>query len=89
MRAGCGKSARPVRRAGTGNGTTVRIEAPALGESRRATATPLGLWSPRLSSTLVRPAKAGYLSQEINLPRQPKPGNLNNRLKGERHVEAY
>ena len=52
MRAGCGKSARPVRRAGTGNGTTVRIEAPALGESRRTTATPLGLWSPRLSSTL-------------------------------------
>ena len=40
-RAGCGKSARPVRRAGTGNGTTEENEAPALlGESRRQTATP-------------------------------------------------
>jgi RNA-directed DNA polymerase len=30
MRAGCGKTARPVRRAGTGNGTTDEAEAPAL-----------------------------------------------------------
>jgi hypothetical protein len=77
MRAGCGKSARPVRRAGTGNGTTVRIEAPALGESRRATATPLGLWSPRLSSTLVRPAKAGMFSgRQSHRGKNRKPRSL-------------
>jgi len=33
--AGCGKSARPVRRAATGNGTMVWNEAPVPGESRR------------------------------------------------------
>jgi hypothetical protein len=39
-RAGCGKAARPVRRAGTGNGAMGRIEAPAIGRKPPATATP-------------------------------------------------
>gem|GEM_PF-2607545 len=46
------KSARPVRRAATRNGTMVRTEAPTLGESRRQTATPRNLWLPRQPPTL-------------------------------------
>ena len=50
-RAGCGKTARPVRRAATGNGAMAWTEAPA---SRKppATATPHVLPPPRQSSTL-------------------------------------
>ena len=50
-RAGCGKTARPVRRAATGNGAMAWIEAP-VSRKPPATATPHVLPPPRQSSTL-------------------------------------
>ena len=52
MRAGCRKSARPVRRAGGGNVTTRETEAPALCESQSANGYSLRLRSARCPSTL-------------------------------------
>ena len=46
-------SPRPYRRAATGNGASVRIEAPAMCESCRRTATPRDLQPLRQSSTLL------------------------------------
>ena len=50
-RAGCGKTARPVRRAAIGNGAMAWIEAP-VSRKPPATATPHVLPPPRQSSTL-------------------------------------
>ena len=51
LRAGCGKSACPVRRAATGNGATERSEAPASAKAA-GNSYPLCLPPPRQSSTL-------------------------------------
>ena len=56
--AGCGKSARPVRRAATGNGARARIEAPACGESRRQQRLP-GTYGYRASRRLYPGGSAG------------------------------
>ena len=58
-RAGCGRAARAVRRAATGNGAKAWTEAPAWGESRRQQRLSTDLTPPRQSSTLPRKRAAG------------------------------
>ena len=82
-RAGCGRAARAVRRAATGNRAMAWTEAPATGESRRQQRLSTDLTPPRQSSTLLCIIASGWDARSLRKHRQR--GTLLHRY---RRVEA-